>query len=289
VATRHLDSPPSLTPLYGKAALGSVLPGGGGDALPDLEIEVDAVEIDRDHLAEYCRVCEFTLRDALPPTYPHVLAFPLAMELMTDRSFPFALMGMVHIANRIEQRQPIPVTTALTLRARAENLRDHPKGRQLDMVGEAEHDGEVLWRGHSTYLRRGGGSGERREDGGDGPLARAEVGAVWKLPGDLGRRYAGVSGDRNPIHLHGLAAKPFGFPGAIAHGMWMKARCLAAFDGHLPASQVSEVEFRAPLRIPGKARFLERPLGATDGDGWAFGLDSPDGERRHLTGTVRPL
>ena len=289
MATRRLDSPPSLTPLYAKAALGSVLPGGGGEGLPDLEIELDAVEVDREHLAEYCRVCGFILRDTLPPTYPHVLAFPLAMTLMTDRSFPFALMGMVHIANRIEQREPIPVTTPLTLRARAENLRDHPRGKQLDLVGEAEHDGTVVWTGHSTYLRRGGGSGERREDGGDDPVAGAEAAAIWKLPGDLGRRYAGVSGDRNPIHLHGLAAKPFGFPGAIAHGMWMKARCLAAFDGHLPSGQVSEVEFRAPLRIPGRARFLERRLGEEGSGGWGFGLESLDGERRHLTGTVRPL
>jgi acyl dehydratase len=289
MSTRRLESPPSLTPLYGKAALGSVLPGGGGDELPDLEIELDGIEIDRDHLADYCRVCAFTLRDTLPPTYPHVLAFPLAMELMTDRSFPFALMGMVHIGNRIEQREPIPVTAALTLRVRAENLRDHPRGRQLDLVSQAEHDGSVLWTGHSTYLRRGGGSGERREESGSDPLEGANVAAIWKLPGDLGRRYAGVSGDRNPIHLHGLAAKPFGFPGAIAHGMWMKARCLAAFDGHLPAAHVSEVEFRAPLRIPGKVRFLERSVAGEGNGGRAFGLESADGEKRHLTGTVGPL
>ena len=288
--TRRLDSLPSLTPLYGKAALG-LLPGGGGDSLPELEIEAAGVEVDREHLSEYCRVCGFTLRDTLPPTYPHVLAFPLAMTLMTDGSFPFPLMGLVHIGNRIEQATPIPMTTPLTLRVRAENLREHPKGRQLDVVGEAEHDGAVLWTGRSTYLRRGGGSGEGRSGDGGDPLEGGAVAAVWKLPGDIGRRYAGVSGDRNPIHLHGLAAKPFGFPGAIAHGMWMKARCLAALDGDLPEAHVSEVEFKAPLRIPGRARFVLRAAGspAERGGRWAFGLESPDGERRHLEGAVTPL
>ena len=53
-------------------------------------------------------------------------------------------------------------------------------------------------------------------------------GVEWRLPGDLGRRYAAVSGDRNPIHLYALTAKAFGFPRQIAHGMWSKARCLAA-------------------------------------------------------------
>jgi hypothetical protein len=284
VETRRLESPPSLTPLYAKAALGA-LPGGGGDRLPDLQLEVQGVKADPGHLADYCRVCGFVLRDTLPPTYPHVLAFPLSMALMTDRSFPFPLMGMVHIGNRIEQRTAIPLATAITIRVRAENLREHPRGRQLDMVAEAEHDGAVLWQTWNTYLRRGGGSGERREEAEPDPLEGARAASVWKVPGDIGRRYAAVSGDRNPIHLHGLAAKPFGFPGAIAHGMWMKARCLAFFDGHLPDAHRSEVEFRAPLRIPGRARLLER----SRGDGRAFGLESPDGERRHLNGSVRPL
>ena len=30
----------------------------------------------------------------------------------------------------------------------------------------------------------------------------APTGTSWKLPGDLGRRYAAVSGDHNPIHLY---------------------------------------------------------------------------------------
>src|SRR5215210_7823925 len=99
--TRRLESAPSLTPLYAKAALGSVIPGGGGDGLPDLELELAGAAVDRDQLADYCRVCGFTLRDSVPPTYPHILTFPLAMALMTDGSFPFPLMGMVHIGNRI--------------------------------------------------------------------------------------------------------------------------------------------------------------------------------------------
>src|SRR6266487_1403229 len=56
---------------------------------------------------------------------------------------------------------------------------------------------------------------------GDGP----EPHVVWELPADLGRRYAAVSGDRNPIHLYRLTAWLFGFRRPIAHGMWAAARC----------------------------------------------------------------
>ena len=100
--TEKLDGPPGTPLLYGRAALGaipgaSLLPfiGGRGSELPDLELELDGVEVDRDRLAEYCKVCGFTLRDALPATYPHILSFPLQMRLMADGGFPFPLLGLV--------------------------------------------------------------------------------------------------------------------------------------------------------------------------------------------------
>ncbi len=140
----------------------------------------------------------------------------------------------------------------------------------------------MVWLEHSTYLRQGDGSGERPERGAD-PLAGAEQVAIWKVPGDIGRRYAAVSGDRNPIHLHGLSARAFGFPSAIAHGMWTYARALAWLDGRLGDAHTSTVEFRAPLRIPGRARLLA----AGRDDGWDLGLESTDGEHRHLELAVR--
>jgi acyl dehydratase len=199
------------------------------------------------------------------------------MKLMTERDFPFALLGLVHIANRIEQRAPISVEAKPRVRVWAENLGPHHRGRQLDLVTETSIDGEVVWLEHSTYLRQGQGQGERPERGADS-LAQAEQVAIWEVPGDIGRRYAAVSGDRNPIHLHSLSAKPFGFPSAIAHGMWTYARALGWLDGRLPAAHTSEVEFRAPLRIPGKARLLAVETDA----GWDLGLKSSDGEHRHL-------
>ena len=45
--------------------------------------------------------------DTLPATYPHMLAFPLHLALMTDGSFPFPAIGLVHIYNRIVQHRPL--------------------------------------------------------------------------------------------------------------------------------------------------------------------------------------
>src|SRR5213076_2448555 len=93
-----------------------------------------------------------------------------------------------------------------------------------------------------------------------GQEQHAAPNAVWKLPGDIGRRYAAVSGDRNPIHLHPLSARLFGFPRAIAHGMWTKARALAAQEAELPDAYTTSVRFRKPILLPSRVEF-----GARDG------------------------
>jgi acyl dehydratase len=104
------------------------------------------------------------------------------------------------------------------------------------------------------------------------------------VSGDVGRRYAAVSGDRNPIHLHGVPAKLLGQPGAIAHGMWTKARCLAALEGMLPDAFSVAVEFKLPLVIPAKVTF-----GSWVEEGERrFALRDRRGEKPHLTGAVTP-
>jgi acyl dehydratase len=219
------------------------------DGLPEREL-TRSVEVDRGHLAAYDRVCGFRLRDELPATYPHVLAFPLAMELLTG-SFPFSPLGLVHVGNRIELLRPVRAGERLDLRLWAEDLRPHDRGRQFDVVAEASVDGEVVWRDRSVYLHKEKGGSSKGGDRSEPPPASA----VWRLPGDAGRRYARVSGDNNPIHTHPLIAKALGQPGTIAHGMWTKARALAALEGALPDAFAVDVRFKVPLRIPGKATF----------------------------------
>lgn len=226
------------------------VPGSGG-TLPDTEL-TRSVRVDAEHLAAYARVCGFTLGNALPPTYPHVLAFGLHTDLMGDGRFPFAPIGLVHVRNRIVQHRPILLGEPLDLTVRAGALEPHRRGLTFAFLSEARAGGELVWEDVSTMLKRGPGSdGAPREPQFELPPVTAE----WRLGGDLGRRYAAVSGDRNPIHLHALSAKAFGFPRAIAHGMWTKARCLAALQ--LPDAFEVDVRFKKPILLPGKVTFGE--------------------------------
>jgi acyl dehydratase len=262
--------------VYLKAAVGAV-PGagrlpfvaGGGGAMPDIELEEQALRAGPDRVADYARVCGFRLRDELPPTYPHILAFPLHMKLMTDGSFPFSPVGLVHVANRVEVRRPLRVGEELDLRVRPA---EHEAEGAFTIVTEVRAGGEPAWREESTMLRRGGGRAPRALEDFEGAFV-----ARWHLPDDLGRRYASVSGDRNPIHMHSLTAKAFGFPRAIAHGMWTKARCLAALEPSLPGAYEAEVEFRKPILLPARVDF-ERS---------AAGFRVRSGDKLHLLGRIR--
>jgi hypothetical protein len=297
VATRTLDSAPAILPLYARAAAPLIpgasllpfVPGGGGE-VPDLELELAGVRPDPAAVAAYAKVCGFPLHDHLPPTYPHVLAFPLHLAVMADGGFPFGAVGLIHVENRIVQHRRIGGEEELTLRVRPTRLQPHPRGRTFALLTEALAGGEIVWESASTMLRRGPGADETRprevgEDPGRLP-ADAPAGAEWRLGGDLGRRYAAVSGDRNPIHMHSLAARPLGFPSAIAHGMWTKARCLAALDSRLPDSLAVEVRFRKPILLPARVEFAGGP--GEDGE-IAFAVRDAKEKTAHLDGLVRPL
>jgi hypothetical protein len=291
VETKKLTSAPSILPLYARAAL-PLLPGasrlpfvpGGGGEIPAVRLELGRVTPDPHAVAAYAKVCGFVLRDHLPPTYPHVLAFPLHMALMSDGAFPFGAVGLVHVANKITQHRRIGIGEELSLRVEASKLNPHAKGVAFDVVTEVRIGRQIAWESTSTFLRRGKGDPSAAPAEAF-PIVDEDVAAsaTWTLPGDLGRRYAAVSGDRNPIHMHSLTAKPLGFPAAIAHGMWTKARALAALDARLPDAFETDVRFRRPILLPAKVEF------ATDDEQGQSLFTVRKGKNRHLDGQITPV
>lgn len=266
----------SLAPLYLKAVIGAVGP--RASTLPDTVLTRDAT-VDRAALAAYAHVCGFDVGDALPLTYPHLLTFPLQLELMAARSFPLALPGLVHVHNTITARRRIDAAEPLALAVHAERFVAHPKGAQVDLVASITAAGEPVWDGRSTYLARGG---RAPEGSGVAPADLPEVvdgppTAVWHVEGGTGRRYAAVSGDVNPIHLHPLSARAFGFRRTIAHGMWTAAHALAALEGRLPAASRFEVAFGRPLLLPSTVELRTREVPG----GWDLAVGN------HLRATVR--
>lgn len=272
----ELDAMPELGRLFRRAATRGLLPEvpvlRRPPARPELpELLVRRVTVDSGHLARYREVCTFRAAGALPLTYPHVLAFPLAMELMTRPGFPFPLPGLVHLENRVEQVRPLGVGEPVDVRVRAELPRRHERGQAVDLVTVLTIGGDEVWRERSVYLRvqRGTSRGPRET----GPVP--PPGATWRVGTDVGTAYARVSGDRNPIHTSRLAARLFGFPRPIAHGMWSLARCLAALDDE---PSTVDASFKLPILLPATVNF------STDGP--RFALHDATSGRPHLAGTA---
>jgi hypothetical protein len=283
---RVVAGEPGGLPLMLKAAL-PVVPGlnrvpgvrKSGSTLPRLALTRHDVSVDRAKVAAYAEVCGFPVKETLPLTYPHILAFGLHITIMTDAAFPFPAIGTVHLENSITQHRAISAAERLQVTAHPADLRAHPKGRVFDIRTRVHSSGELVWEEVSTFLRRGHGSDDAPAS--DKRLSDvASTGITWKLSGDLGRRYAAVSGDHNPIHLYGLTAKAFGFPRQIAHGMWSKARCIAALEGRLPDAVAVDVAFKKPILLPGRVAFGSR----RESDGYAFAVTDPTSGAPHLLG-----
>jgi len=248
-----LPAPPALPGLFARAALRR---GVRGRSLPTRGLRCP-VSVDAKHLARYRAVCGFADDGRLPATYPHILAFPLQMRLLTDPGFPFPLLGLVHLENRIRVLRQLGGLGPFSASVRVENLQPHDKGALFSLVTCLEDQLGLLWEGESRILCRAlrldGSPAPRTEPE---PLPLEEI-ARWQAPADIGRRYARVAGDYNPIHLSAPSAKLFGFPRAIAHGLWNKARSLAALGERLPhAGYEVEVRFQKPVLLPAELQLL---------------------------------
>ncbi len=281
---RHFDQLPKPYAAYGRVLRGLVQkPSSKSKTLPQVEYTVDRLNIDSKHLAAYRKVCGFGQPDRLPPTYLSVLSQALQMAMMTQEAFPWPVLGLVHIANQVKQHRPIKPSEILRLSVRFGDTRPHDKGTAFDFVTTAHSGSELVWEGTSTYLVR------HKTDAGSDKAAKTEEPArgnpdqqaLWDIADNIGRRYGLVSGDLNPIHVHHLTAKLFGFPRAIAHGMWTKARCLAEM-GALPDAFAADVQFKLPVLLPAKVEYK-----AWQGDGETrFGLSDATSAKPHLVGTL---
>lgn len=276
-----LDIPPALPGLFLRAALRRKVT---GRQLPEIGLRC-RVEVDPKHLARYRQVCGITAGNYLPPVYPHILAFGLQMQLLTDRRFPFPLLGLVHLENRIRVLRPLGGVGPFQVSVQVANLQPHDKGATFSLITRLEDQLGLLWEGDSRLLCRAlrlDGQAQPRTE--QTPLQLAPL-DDWSARADIGRRYARVAGDYNPIHLSALSARLFGFPRAIAHGLWNKARSLAALQEHLPqAGYQVEVRFQKPVLLPTHVALQASEPGSSGQFRLIGENDTP-----HMVGSWQPL
>ncbi|MDY7563235.1 MaoC/PaaZ C-terminal domain-containing protein [Pseudomonas sp. 10B1] len=278
----YLTASPALPRLFLQAALRRKVT---GTVLPEEGLRC-WVSVNRQQVEAYRKVCGFPDSSLMPPTYLHVLAFALQMQIMTGKNFPFPLLGLIHLRNSISVHRPLGGIGQVRVSVHVGNLQPHAKGATFSLITEVEDALGSLWEEDCTLLCRGMQlPGEPPSDFESAPLPLSEV-TRWQAPADIGRHYAKVSGDYNPIHLSATSAKMFGFPTAIAHGLWLKARTLAALDDHLPAANVHiSAEFQKPVRLPSDVTLSASAAGSSG----QFRLTGSNPDLVHMIGSWQPL
>ncbi|MDI2033913.1 MaoC/PaaZ C-terminal domain-containing protein [Paenarthrobacter nitroguajacolicus] len=295
---------PSLSRLYVNAAATAarrrVLGANpGGTRLPAVSHEVHNVRADVENLTAYQHLVGETASDTLPAGYVHALAFPVSMSVMNRDDFPLPLLGMIHLRNHVEQRTPIHFSEALDIRSWAGNMTGHRAGTQLDITAEVRSNasGELLWLGVSTYLAKGvflpGIDKAGSASGASAPadFSAPDPTALWQLGLEIGRSYATVSGDFNPIHLSVLSAKALGLRGSIAHGMYLASRALADVGAAKSEAFTWDVGFEAPVFLPARVA-LDIATVQSESGTWErseYVAWNPRSGRRHFLGAVSAL
>ncbi len=242
------------------------------------------VTLDAEHISQYRRICGFDERCGVPMIYPQMLSFPLALAYALSDECPWPALGTVHLGNVIEQFAPLHAGDTVRVELHSGVLFSHDKGQGFDFSVRILRGGDLVWQAHQSVLRVG-----VQDKCGPAYVSRVRSDQVlsqqaqFDAPADIGRRYGVVSGDRNPIHLSALSAKLFGFPRAIAHGMWTKARALALLLPQEPLNAATlAVDFKTPLFLPGRATLWSAPTAR----GAQFEVRDGKGVKPHLRGDL---
>ncbi len=225
-----------------------------GETLPALSASLKDIRVDPEKVRAYRTVCGLPEGSDLPLLYPHVLVANLQMSLVSHAAFPLKGFGMVHSRQHALRRRQIDAREMLSALCRIGESRPVKAGLEFDIVTVVSSGHEPVYEGISTYLARGK-FGEPVELSGYAIIPtltneNAGLAKEWRLPSNIGRQYAKVSGDYNPIHISSILAKLFGYRKAIVHGMWSAARALAELPP-LPDDQGlrADLAFKGPIFV----------------------------------------
>lgn len=282
--TRHFSQLPKPYLAYPKVIQGLIFKKPRAEkVLPQVEYVVDSFKVDQKHLKAYNEVCGFKNNGYIPAIYLTVLSQSLQMHMMTSEAFPFPILGLVHIRNRVKQYRKVGVNETLTLSCKFGELQPHDKGVQFDFITTVKVGNEIVVEALTTYLSRQKTDAKAAVKPAESKAPDYKLNTEWKISENTGRRYAMISGDFNLIHIHAVTAKAFGFKQAIAHGMWSKAKALANLS--LPDAYEADVWFKLPMYLPSKVEFLTAQA-ANDTD---FLIRNSKNQKPHVTGHVKAI
>ena len=257
----------------------------GKGNLPDIAIHLDKTSIAPNALKRYNKVCGFDHTLIVPTTYLHAYIFPMHTQLLSQPEVPFPLPGLIHFANSIKQIRPLYIGEEFSVTCKLGNLIAHDKGQAFEVLSYIEVSGKRVWEDISIYLYKGKEGIGTVLEWEQPALPEKCIKESWSLYQNLGFEFAMASGDFNPIHLHPLTAKVFGFERHIIHGMWSAGKILGLLEKRMPQSFEFTVSFKVPIYLPASVIFRHEKTEA----GFNFDIVDHTQEKPHLKGYINKL
>lgn len=257
------------------------------EAPADLWFRRDAIGVSEGGVRRYFEITDGidlvgNAHRLLPPVYFTTWFLKPYLNVLSSDALSLNLLGIVHLENELVVHRALTRDDALTCRVGLEALDRNERRILITVRCENLAGGEVASVSRSLILARlersGGSSGAEAPQ--PPPRSWTEV-RTLRFGEDLGRRYGLVSGDVNPIHLHWLTSRAFGFKRPIAHGFCLKAMVAHGLVRSLGGGDIARlrrlnIRFKSAIWLPGRASLQ------ADSDG--FRVMDPDGERLYAEG-----
>ena len=247
--TIELQAQPSIASSYLKLFTKKTRGMKEGEKLPELKYVLKNITVNHQQLLPFNTVCGLQ-ETQIGITYPYVLAGPTMLALVAEPSFPLPAAGLLHLRNRITQHHVLSIDQPYEIAVFTAESRFRPQGLEFDIMTELKSQDETLWSCKSTFLKKGKFDREDSASEDEDIFRKLEsepfLSDKLNVPKDIGKIYARICKDYNPIHISNLAAKLFGYKRSIAHGMWTTAKVVS----HLyQATNIKhlDVSFKGPV------------------------------------------
>eukprot|EP00199_Chlamydomonas_sp_CCMP681_P001866 CAMPEP_0119105290 /NCGR_PEP_ID=MMETSP1180-20130426/3294_1 /TAXON_ID=3052 ORGANISM="Chlamydomonas cf sp, Strain CCMP681" /NCGR_SAMPLE_ID=MMETSP1180 /ASSEMBLY_ACC=CAM_ASM_000741 /LENGTH=343 /DNA_ID=CAMNT_0007090301 /DNA_START=6 /DNA_END=1037 /DNA_ORIENTATION=- len=241
----------------------------------------------------------------LPLCYPMCEGFRLVMQCMFLPEFPFNVLGSVLTGNKTVCYRAIGCLERL-LYSVSINLEDTSRTAKGDtevpvvLTVYSGEDREVVLLSTITVLVMNPNRNKGAKADAIAPLpAPAWVPIdTWRLGSDVGRRFASLNGDRNPIHMFAFASALFGFKRPIAHALYLTACAEASLisqGGVVPSTPcLLDAAFKRPTLLPATLQLAWMPPALVTGEpvklgseGVKFAVLTAIGSKEVLVGSWR--
>lgn len=247
-------------PKQGKLLFSSFLSASKGVKIGKTDFKLtktyDGVKFDSSNVKDYNKF--FDIKAPLPVTYFFLAAMRSQLALMNDKTFPIAVMGIVHLSNKIEVFDAVDLSKPLKLETSV-IVPTKEEGSLFPTLSVKFYQGSKhVATCDSFYIAKRKKKSEKKKE--EAPVEEAPKKTVIHseelvYPKNIGWKYAKVSGDYNPIHLFSFFAKNFGFKSSIAHG-WCSASRVYAIAERLKNKHFKfiDVTFKTPIPLPDKVK-----------------------------------